>query len=168
MTTDERHLVEAALALLSSTEASEIVWPPVARRIREARQRLGLTESAVATRLEIEDSEYWDVEFHDDEAFTSFSVEQLTRLAGILGVPLHALLFGAEATASGERASFASITKRLQALAANEGLSIDELSERVGWELEEILATPESLGELNVAGLRDVCMAVGVDWATAL
>jgi transcriptional regulator with XRE-family HTH domain len=168
MTTDERRLVETAMDLLNSTDANEIVWPPVARRVREARERLGLTESEVASRLEIQDSEYWDVEFHDDEAFTSFSVEQLKRLADILGVSLRALFFGDDSNPSGERTSFASITQRLQALAASERLSTDELSERVGWELEEILTAPESLGELNVAGLRDVCMAIGVDWTTAL
>lgn len=168
MTNDERRLVEAAMDLLNSTDANEIVWPPVASRVREARERLGMTPSDMAARLDIKDSEYWDIEFHDDEAFTSFSVEQLARLTDILGVSLRALFFGADSNPSGERTSFALITQRLQALAAKEGLSIDELSERVGWELEEILATPESLGELNVAGLRDVCMAVGVDWTTAL
>ena len=168
MTNDERRLVEAAMDLLNSTDANEIVWPPVARRVREARERLGMTESDVAARLDIQDSEYWDVEFHDDEAFTSFSVEQLGRLADILGVSLRALFFGADSSPSGERTTFALITQRLRALATKEGLTIDELSERVGWELEEILAAPESLGELNVAGLRDVCMAVGVDWTTAL
>src|SRR5438093_1611222 len=82
-------------------------WPPVARRVREARERLGLGEADIAARLGIEVSEYWDIEFHDDEAFTCFSVAQLGRLAVILEAALDVLLFGNPAEGPTTPTSFA-------------------------------------------------------------
>ncbi|HEX7077178.1 MAG TPA: hypothetical protein VF363_02020, partial [Candidatus Eisenbacteria bacterium] len=137
-------------------------------RIREARERLGLSRSFVAASLGLQDSLYWDVEFHDDEVFTNFSIGSLARLASILQTPLCALLFGLRSEAPAARTSFASVAQRLKALTETEGLSTGELEERVGWELEGVFADPEALSTFTVAGLRDLCDAVGVDWVTAL
>lgn len=64
--TDERKQVETALARYASDEDGEIDWPPAARRIRESRERSGLSRSAVAALPGLQDSLYWDVETHDD------------------------------------------------------------------------------------------------------
>lgn len=165
---DERSLAEAALARQDSDEGGDEEWPPVARRVKAARERADLTQSDIAERLGIDISEYWDIEFHDDEAFNVFSLTQLAQVAGILGMSVETLLFGSDPLVPQPRASFAEIARRLVALAEKERLTIDELSERIGWELKPALANPQSLGDYNVAGLRDLCRAVGIDWMTAL
>jgi transcriptional regulator with XRE-family HTH domain len=167
---DERALAEAALALRQNGGSPGYeAWPKVAERVRDARERLGLSEAEVAERLGISDSEYQDIEFHDDEAFTVFSLNRLARLANVLGLRLEAMLFGPEAPPIAAPTGFATIANRLQQLAAKEGLTLDELGDRVGWELAGMLLNPESMGDaLPVFGLYDLCSAVGVDWASAL
>ena len=93
---DEREIVDAALGRLDADGGSgPAKWPPVAQRIKEARERAGLSESEVAAGLGMTASEYGDIELHDDEAFYVFAIAELAQLAGILGVTLDQLLFGA-------------------------------------------------------------------------
>jgi transcriptional regulator with XRE-family HTH domain len=166
---DERAQAEAAFADLSSPRGEkEPQWPPAARRIREARERLGLSESEVAAKLGLTPSEYQDVEFHDDEVFMTFSVKHLRALGEELGLPLPEMLFGPGAEPAGSSVSFSEIARRLAALAASRQVSLDELSDSVGWEVAPIVRDPAALAELNLDGLRDVCGAVGVDWVSAL
>lgn len=167
--TDERALADAALVALRVTNAADDCrWPAVADRVREARERLGLAERVVASRLGMSSSEYQDIELHNDEAFEVFSVANLAGLAGILGMPLERLLFGPQAPRRSARTFFEEIARRLSSLAEAKGLTIDELGDKVGWELGGVITDPESLGEFNVVGLYDVCTAVGVDWVSAL
>ena len=166
---DERGLIETALAHLSDEAGSEPTqWPPVARRIKEARERVGLSESEIAARLGMTASEYWDIELHDDEAFNVFAIAELAQLADILGVPLDALLFGKNLESPPSRTPYAVIAERLVGVMASECLTVDNLSDRVGWDLAGVLRDPQALDQFNVVGLRDVCRAVGVDWVSAL
>ena len=168
-TTDDRALAESALARLRADQDVEPdEWPPVAGRFRQARERLGLGLGDVAARLGIATSEYWDIEFHRDEAFSCFSVVELRQAATILATPLETLLFGSDFERPTTRVTPATIAERLRALAASEGLTIEELGDRVGWELDPVMADPQSLWDLNLIGLSDVCHAIGVDWVAAL
>jgi transcriptional regulator with XRE-family HTH domain len=167
--TDERQQAEDASDGLKSVQDDRPdQWPPVAARIRKARESLGLTEADIAGRLGIAPSDYWDVELHNEEAFVATSLAALSQIADILSIPLHVLLFGPTTKAPASRATFVEIAGRLAALATSEGLSIAEFGERIGWELEPVVASPESLSGFNIVGLRDVCNAVGVDWVEAL
>jgi hypothetical protein len=47
-------------------------------------------------------------------------------------------------------------------------MSVEQMSEEVGWELAEYLSEPDKLSELPIYGLRWVCKAANVDWATTL
>jgi transcriptional regulator with XRE-family HTH domain len=166
---DERAQAEKAFAALSAPRSvSEPQWPPVARRIREARDRTGLSESLVADKLGMTLTEYRDVEFHDDEVFVSFSLKHLRALGEVLGLPLHQMLLGPDAEPVGPPTSSDEIARRISALAASQQVSIEELSDSVGWDLEPILHDPASLAELNLDGLHDICAAIGVDWVSAL
>src|SRR4030095_16468919 len=134
-TIDERARAEAALTKVRADQETESdEWPAAAPRFQRARERLGLTLDGVAALLGVETREYWDIEFHNDEAFDCFSVVQLRQIATILGEPLEALLFGAGFVRTTTRISPAAIAERLRALAASEELTIEELSDRVGWD----------------------------------
>ena len=169
MERDERAQAEEAFAALSAPRSvSEPQWPPAARRIREARERVGLPESVVADKLGMTPTEYQDVEFHDDEVFINFSIKHLRALAEVLGLPLHQMLLGPDAEAAAAPITTGEIARRISALAASRKVSLEELSDSVGWDLEPIINDPGSLAELNLDGLHEICAAIGVDWVSAL
>ena len=169
MVSDERAQIEAAFDDLSRPRsAGEPQWPPVAARIRQARERLGLSLSSIAENLGLEVSEYQDVEFHDDEVFTNFSAKHLRALGEILSLPLHEILFGPNAEPVLVTTSSSEIARLISEMATARQLSLDELSNVVGWELEPIVRDPARLADLNLDGLRSVCNAVDIDWVSAL
>jgi len=164
----ERELAERALAAREADDGQDPVFPPAARRFLEARQAARLTQEEVALRWGPPTSMYWDLEFHDDEAFTVIGLRDLAVLDDILGTPLMRLLFGDEPAPPLPPVSYADVVRRLGARMQEEAISADDLSELAGWELAEYFDAPEKLAELPICGLRSVCLAAGVDWAAVL
>jgi len=164
----DRALAERALASAERDDQVEPVFPPVARRFLCAREASRLTREDVAARWGQPPSMYWDLEFHDDEAFEVISVQDLTTLAAILRVSVMHLLFGDEPSPPLPLTSYPEVVRRLRARMDAESMSVDEMSELAGWELSEFLDDPGKLATLPIYGLRGVCKAVGVDWATTL
>ena len=164
----ERELVERALAIGESADAREPLFPPVARRFLQAREAVGLTREEVAARWGQPPSMYWDLEFHDDEAFTVVAVCDLVILGAILRTPLMRLLFGEEPSPPLAALPWSDVARRLHARMQDEAIAAADLSDMAGWELAEYLDTPEKLAELPICGLRSICRVAGVDWAAAL
>jgi transcriptional regulator with XRE-family HTH domain len=160
---DERALTEQALTAYDLDNA-ECMFPPVAQRILRAREALGLTQQDVAARWGEQASMYWDLELYDDEAFTVISTEQFRRLAAVLGASVSALLFGEEPSSEPPATSYAEVVARLRAKMAEEAISVEQLGDRIGWELHELFMDPDKLGDLPICGLRSVCQAAGIDW----
>jgi hypothetical protein len=79
--TDEREIVERALALGHLDERVEPVFPPVAQRFLRARQAAELTRDEVAEQWGEPASMYWDLELYDSEAFDVISVQDLVTPA---------------------------------------------------------------------------------------
>ncbi len=159
---DEREQAEAML-----DDAGE-EWPPVADRVQQARERLGLTVAEVMERLGMSGTEYQDVEWHDDEVFMSLSVKEIAALAGILKMTVSEMLFGSRATGLAPAVSYTEIARRLEDLARSEKITLDELGDRIGWELDPLVRNPEAMGELNIPGLHDICKPLGLDWLSIL
>jgi len=165
---DERDLAERALALAEVDDGPEPVFPQVAARFVRARESAGLTPAQVAAAWGEPPSMYWDLELYDDEAFDVISVHDLVTLAAILRVSVVHVLFGEEPSAPLPVTSYSEVARRLRAKMEEAHLSIDELSDRVGWDLAPLLDDPDELAELPISGLRVVCRAADVDWATTL
>jgi hypothetical protein len=165
---EERDLAERALAAADRDDGEEPEFPPVARRFERAREALGLSQADVAERWQQPTSMYWDLEFHDSEAFDVISVGDLSRLAGILQVSVFYLLFGEDPSPSLVPVSYSEIVRRIDETMAAKGLSIDEMGDAVGVELRDYMHDPDRLSELPIFELRWVCQAVGVNWVEAL
>lgn len=173
MTFDERDLAERALesrdeSRAASEDSDADVWPPVSRRIAEARLRNGLTEADAAGRLDMTFASYWDLENFDAEAFCAVSLVELRALGEMLRVEPRVILLGAGTPAMVPSISFADIASRLAERVARDGWSADELGQQIGWDIAEVLADPERLWNFNVEGLYDICQALELDWVAAL
>ena len=165
---DERALAERALELAEMDNGGEPVFPPVAQRFLHARETLRLTQSEVAAQWGEPPSMYWDLELHNSEAFHVSSVQDLVTLAAILRVSVMHLLFGGEPLQPLPVTSYPEVVRQLRAKMKESSMSVVQLSEAAGWELAEFLDAPEKLATLPIFGLRWVCKAAGVDWATTL
>ena len=164
--TDQREQAERALAALATAEPAS--WPPVADRVREARQRAGLTTAQVAERAGLPSaSDYGDLELCDDEAFTCVSVGELHAIAAALGSTAADLLFGETLQVPPNAADFATISGRLAERIKEERTTPDAFGGGIGWDIVEVLKKPATLLTFNVVGFRDVCKAAGVDWIGA-
>ena len=61
-------------------------------RIKSLREKAGLTPNAVAERLGINSSWYWDLEAYDDEVTDTLTLNQIFILARMLSVTARDLL----------------------------------------------------------------------------
>jgi transcriptional regulator with XRE-family HTH domain len=111
-----------------------------ANLIRERRTMLRLPKAALAEELSISLDAYGDLEQHDDELASCVTLEQATRLASRLGIPLLELLSEHERSAS--MPAPAEVASQIALHIAATGISIEALEEAVGWELRAFLAKP--------------------------
>jgi transcriptional regulator with XRE-family HTH domain len=137
-------------------------------RIRQARERLGLSMAQVAERLGRSLAWYRDVESYPDELFSNVSLAHLQLLGDILGLEPSRILLGDSATPSSRRGEFQDVTTVLNRKMAVEGLDTETLNERVGWEVREVLIDSQKVWNFTVDGLRDVCCFAEVDWLSVL
>jgi transcriptional regulator with XRE-family HTH domain len=165
---EERAAAEEALASYEGDDPAETVFPPAAQRIRRAREALTLTQDDVATRWGEQVSMYWDLEFHDDEAFTVISMRQLQRLASVLETTVNVLLFGEEPTSALPTVQHRDVVAGLDVCMAEDAVSIDQLGDHIGWDIRPLLTDSGALGDLPVAGLWSVCRAANVDWVAVM
>jgi len=164
----ERAMAEQALSDYERDDTVEPVFPPVAQRIRRAREGLALTQDDVARQWGEQTSMYWDLELFDAEAFTVISVRQLQRLASVLGTPVNALLFGEDPASPEPDVTYADVIAGLQMRLSGDDVDVEQLGNSVGWDLGNVFADPGTLGDMPIDGLRSVCRAVSVDWVTVL
>jgi transcriptional regulator with XRE-family HTH domain len=168
---EERAMAERGLEdlrLQSESTTDEDVFPPTAERFRKARARLGLSDAEVAARWGVRPSEYWDLERYNSEVFTCVGVEELTRLARILGTPLMELLFGARPPTATPPVSYRELARRMEDRATGGETTLPQLSEEVGWDLGPIVHDPDALGAYTLSGLYDICKSVDADWVAVL
>ena len=137
-------------------------------RIRETRERLGLAPSAVADAAGLNDNWYFDVEHFDHEVTGNISLDQLISIANTLGLTPLGVLEGPEFPSPARRVSLAELAELAEERVTEEGISVDEYSQRVGWDMAPVFADPEHIRTYTVDALRDICREVGVDWHEAL
>jgi hypothetical protein len=164
----ERAMAERAMSAYEREATVEASFPAAARRIRLAREALGLTQDEVADRWGEQPSMYWDLELYDDEAFTVISVRQLQCLAVALETSVNRLLFGHEPIAVVAAVHYADVVARLQARAIEESISIEQLGDRIGWDVAPLLTDSAAVGELPIVGLWSVCQEANVDWVSVI
>jgi transcriptional regulator with XRE-family HTH domain len=164
----ERAIAEQAISMYEQNAVDDAVFPPAAQRIRRAREAAGLTQDDVANQWGEQPSMYWDLEQYDDEVFTVISVRQLQRLASVLNTSVNRLLFGDEPALPLPATRYVEVIARLEARMSEGHVSVEQLGDESGWDLEPLLTDPSNLGDLPIAGLWSVCRAANVDWVAVV
>ena len=138
-----------------------------ARRLTALRERTGRSSHEIASLAGLEDMEYFDLEFHDDELRTVPSLAQIKRLADVFDVPTAALFFD-EPSAPLRRVPYAELLSLVRAELAG-GISKERFEEDIGWELDAFLESEErALSDYGAEFLEALCLRLGIDWVAAL
>lgn len=164
----QRAVAERAIALYEENGAEEPAFPSAAQRIRQAREAAGLTQDEVAGRWREQPSMYWDLELYDEEVFTVISVREVQRLAPALQTSVNQLLFGEEPPSPLPSIRYRDVIARLQERLRDERVTVEQLGDEIGWDLEPLLSDPSNLGDLPIVGLWSVCRAAHVDWVAVV
>ena len=143
-------------------------FPPVASRIRAARERLGIGLEDFASRWSPQPSAYWDLELADHELFETVALRDLPRLARSLELPLMTIVFGEEPMRALAPVSYRDVARAIDTRLADAGVTVEQLSETAGRQLQPILDDPDVLGTFNVQAAFDICQSVGLDWVGLL
>lgn len=135
----------------------------VATRIRALRIRAGKSQAGMARRLGLNIAWYADLESRDEELASTLTMFKAMELASLLGVTLHELLD--EPPVADEPIGFMDLPGRILAQAKREGLSVEQMEERVGWELRDFLDAPiASAAELPIQFFQAVAATLGINW----
>jgi DNA-binding XRE family transcriptional regulator len=134
-----------------------------AARIRALRIRAGKSKVDIAQSLGLNAAWYDDVEQHDDELFASLTLFQAIQLAALLGVTLHDML--EVRSAPDQRIPLVELPARITQHLEKVGMSVEQLEEKLGWELRGFLAAPLQIAaEFPIAFFQSLADSLGVNW----
>lgn len=138
-----------------------------AKRIQALRNRTGKTSDEIALLVGLEGMAYFDLEAYDDELVKALSLEQVRRLAEVLGVSTQ-MLFADEPATNVRSTSYADLVSLVGARIAQSG-NQEAFESELGWDLGAFLESEATaLSTYGVDFLQSLCANVGVDWMTAL
>jgi len=121
----------------------------------------------MAQLLGLEVSSYCDLEQYDDELASSMPLAQATHLALLLGVTLRSLVD--PDSDPGSRISIEDLPRRISDHIASEGVSVEDLEERIGWNLRQFLDAPALVAAKQpLMFLRDLATSLNINWLSLL
>jgi hypothetical protein len=109
-------------------------------------------------------------ESFDDELFTCLSLEEVVKLAQVLGVSPLSLVAGDDSAhgVTGEM-PLRDVISRVREHIVLHALTPVAFSDRVGWDISEALLDPDSAWHSwNLDWLYDVCAELKIDWMAVL
>jgi hypothetical protein len=150
---------------VSRSSAPTLRYPPIARRIAEARAASPLAPPELAALLGISVPSYWDLEAHDDEAFACLSLRQLSTLADALQLSARSLVSDDPASPTHQNLTDVDIGAALRRQLAAMGDNVEALGDHLGWAVTQALRDPATIWDEWCADtLRDVCEPLNLEW----
>lgn len=133
-------------------------------RLRALREKAGLEPETLADQIGVSLLWYEDLENEPGEVEESLGLEQIRKLALLLGVGMAQLLTGAPVPPDTRAVAFQDLARQLRRK-LEDMPGLDDLEEKVGWDLGRFLKSPETEGwEQRLPFFKDVCAVLGLDW----
>ena len=134
----------------------------ISKRFREARERAGLSHDDAASGMGISGPCVWDIETHDDEIRSCYSVAEVQRFCGVLGIH-PSELFGFESPVSPLTA--VSLATLIREHCRSRRLTPEQFEAAAGWLVARNLDDPARFrDDYPIDGIIDICRELGVDW----
>ena len=132
------------------------------KRIKEARQKSGLTHKTVAELAGITRESYYDIEGCDEDLVFAYSLSVFFKLIEILGSNLEE--FEELHVVKSKPSDVGEIRTNPFESKLSSLVNISELEDIVGYELEESLRNPsKALNDWNIDCLKAVCRELGMN-----
>jgi transcriptional regulator with XRE-family HTH domain len=133
-------------------------------RLKEARLRLGLSDSEVARRAGLSIHEYGDLEQHADEIYNAVALGEVRKLCAVLQIDLLELL---ELARGDEASTRAGVTRSeiVRQRLSQVGLTPADLADRIGYEQHigvSLATNPDALETLTLDTIADVAQALHI------
>lgn len=131
-------------------------------RIKEARERAGLSMDEVAIRSGISWNSIYDLETCEGDLCAGYSPKEVERLCGATGIrPVDVFADGVSEPAI----SADELIRRIRDECHSRRITIEQFEEIVGWSIGACMNKPEVfLEEITVDGLKWLCEELRVDW----
>ena len=135
-------------------------------RFREARERLGLSESELATQSGLFDAATCDIEAREGDLTVCYSPSDLRKFCQVLRIhPVE--LFGGEI--SEPVVSADELVRLIHEECRSRGMTLEQFEDAVGWRLSACIEPPQRLlEEMTVDGLQWLCRELRIDWRRVL
>lgn len=144
-------------------------YPPVARRIAVARERLQLDPADAAGALGMSFAAYRDLESYDDEVFMCISIQELRALGQMLNISPRTLVAPEGAAQISGELSPAQIVEAIRRRLQATGATQEQFEEEAGWSVANALDDPDSIwADWNLDALQDICGVLGLNWLLAV
>jgi DNA-binding Xre family transcriptional regulator len=154
--------------LNNSSEISAPLADQVACRIRlkKAREAARKEPQDLAEFVGNSKANYYDLEEHNGELYSTISLSELSALASALGVKVGELFEGRKN--GGAAISPEELMSKVRDYLSVTGLSVEEFEDRVGCVIAPALQDSSKVLDWNVDFLRWVCTEIDIDWHLAL
>jgi transcriptional regulator with XRE-family HTH domain len=141
---------------------STVVTEKLSERFKQARERACLSIEEVAARTGLSKPCIWDLEVYPDELTSVYSLHDVRRFAGVLGITASDLL-GASTTE--DPISAVELVRLIHDQCRSRGIQLEQFEDIVEWKLADSLEPPEKLLEdMSLDGLQWLCRELGIDW----
>jgi len=132
------------------------------RRIKEARERAGLSIDEVAVRSGINWNSIYDLETYEGDLCAGYSpneVQQLCQAIGIRPIDVFAEDVSAPAVSADE------LMRRIRDECQARRITMEQFEDIVGWSFGGCMDKPQVLlEEISIDGLQWLCRELSIDW----
>lgn len=132
--------------------------------LKQLRENQGRDPKEIARIAGIGESEYFDLEDHEDEIDNAQSVLNVARVARALGVKPSKLYGGASSRAISVEDLASMVNEHLR----RTGKPLADFENQIGWSIGGALTDPREFHQFNADGLRAVSDALGISWFDVL
>ena len=136
--------------------------PQYAKQLRAAREKAGKTIDEMAQLLNISVASYYDLESYADEVTTCLSLRQAAQLFRVLGIDPQE--FFERSSLETEIVTLDGLFERINNYLTTHQITVSDLEDEVGWEIEPLLKEHSKLLEYDIDALKDICNRIGIDW----
>ena len=134
-------------------------------KLRDARERKGLTEHQAAALMKIGSAAYYDLEAFEGDITGCYSLNEILLICKSLDLRPRELFFDVPVLPL----SIDEVISQIARHCSEKSISIAEFEDIAGWRIASCLANPRvALDEWCVDCLMDICRESGVEWSRAI